>query len=58
MTALVALKPQLKKSAEQMGVKFSYMPVILKAASMALSHYPILNANVDDGCQNLTYKVI
>lgn len=30
---------------------------LLQAASLGLLHFPILNACVDEGCQNITYKV-
>ena len=56
MTTLVNLRPTLKKSAEAFGVNFSYMPLIIKACSMALLQYPVLNASVDTACENLTYK--
>ncbi|PIK44879.1 putative lipoamide acyltransferase component [Apostichopus japonicus] len=57
LTSLVSVKPLLKEAALQRGVdRFSFMPVFIKAASMALLHYPILNASVDDACENLTYK--
>lgn len=57
MTALVGLRKELKAMAEVHGVRFSYMPVFIKAASMALSHFPVLNASVDEKCENITYKV-
>lgn len=56
MTALVQLRKDLKALAEAHGVRFSYMPVFLKAASMALSHFPIINSSVDEKCENLTFK--
>ncbi|XP_037083279.1 lipoamide acyltransferase component of branched-chain alpha-keto acid dehydrogenase complex, mitochondrial-like [Pollicipes pollicipes] len=56
MTALVNLRPTLKKSAEAFGIKFSYMPFIIKACSMALLHFPVLNASVDAACEKITYK--
>lgn len=30
---------------------------LAQAASLGLLHFPILNASVDEGCQNITYKV-
>ena len=39
------------------GVKLSFMPVFIKAASMALSYYPVLNSSVDENCENITFKV-
>ncbi|XP_066979505.1 lipoamide acyltransferase component of branched-chain alpha-keto acid dehydrogenase complex, mitochondrial [Macrobrachium rosenbergii] len=56
LTALVGLRKELKAMAEAHGVRFSYMPIFIKAASMALSHYPVLNASVDDKCEKITYK--
>ncbi|CAH1773663.1 unnamed protein product [Owenia fusiformis] len=56
MTALVNLRDSLRKMAAERGINFSYMPVILKAASLALGQYPTLNAHVDDKCENITYK--
>jgi len=56
MSQLVKLRKDLKASCEERGVKLSYMPFIIKACSMALSHFPILNStyNVDAG--TITYK--
>lgn len=31
---------------------------LAQAASLGLLQFPILNASVDDDCQNITYKVI
>lgn len=31
---------------------------LVQAASLGLLHFPILNASVDEGCQNITYKVL
>ena len=39
------------------GIKLSFMPMFIKAASMALKHYPILNSTVDENCEYITYKV-
>lgn len=30
---------------------------LVQAASLGLLHFPILNASVDESCQNITYKV-
>lgn len=45
---------QLKPLAEQMGVKFSYMPLMIKATSLALTHFPELNATTNEDCSELT----
>ena len=56
MSELVELRKQLKMVAENRGFKLSYMPIIFKACSMALSHYPILNATFDVTKETVTYK--
>ncbi|XP_041862011.1 lipoamide acyltransferase component of branched-chain alpha-keto acid dehydrogenase complex, mitochondrial [Melanotaenia boesemani] len=57
LTRLVVLRSELKPVAESRGVKLSFMPFFIKAASLGLLHFPILNASLDEGCQNITYKV-
>ncbi|XP_061486532.1 lipoamide acyltransferase component of branched-chain alpha-keto acid dehydrogenase complex, mitochondrial isoform X2 [Rhineura floridana] len=56
LTQLVQLREQLKPVAQERGINLTFMPFFLKAASLALLHYPILNAAVDENCQNITYK--
>ncbi|KAM6921792.1 lipoamide acyltransferase component of branched-chain alpha-keto acid dehydrogenase complex, mitochondrial [Xenentodon cancila] len=56
LSRLVALRSELKSVAGHRGVKLSYMPFFIKAASLGLLHFPILNATVDEGCQNIIYK--
>ncbi|XP_051557516.1 lipoamide acyltransferase component of branched-chain alpha-keto acid dehydrogenase complex, mitochondrial-like isoform X2 [Myxocyprinus asiaticus] len=56
LTQLVRLRSELKGLAESRGVKLSYMPFFIKAASLGLLQFPVLNASVDEGCQSITYK--
>ncbi|RXM28107.1 Lipoamide acyltransferase component of BCKDC, mitochondrial [Acipenser ruthenus] len=56
LTQLAELREELKSLAESRGVRLSYMPFFIKAASLGLLHYPILNASLDNSCQNITYK--
>ncbi|XP_058277692.1 lipoamide acyltransferase component of branched-chain alpha-keto acid dehydrogenase complex, mitochondrial isoform X2 [Hirundo rustica] len=56
LTQLVQLREELKPLAETRGVKLSFMPFFIKAASLGLLQYPILNASLDESCQNVTYK--
>ncbi|XP_066538158.1 lipoamide acyltransferase component of branched-chain alpha-keto acid dehydrogenase complex, mitochondrial-like [Hoplias malabaricus] len=56
LTQLVRLRSELKSLAESRGVRLSYMPFFIKAASLGLLQFPILNASVDESCQNITYK--
>lgn len=59
ITELVQLRKQLikqnKSNKEQ--IKISYLPFIIKACSLALNQFPILNAHVDAKCENMIYKV-
>ena len=48
-----AIKEQFFK---ERGFKISYMPILIKALSMALMEYPILNSTVNSECTSITYK--
>ncbi|RVE42027.1 hypothetical protein evm_013331 [Chilo suppressalis] len=56
VTKLVECRQILKTIAEEHGVKLTYMPIIIKAASLSLTAFPILNSSLDSTCENLTYK--
>ncbi|KAI4872913.1 hypothetical protein NFI96_005295 [Prochilodus magdalenae] len=56
LTQLVHLRSELKGLTESRGVRLSYMPFFIKAASLGLLHFPVLNASVDETGQNITYK--
>lgn len=56
VTKLVESRAALKKQAEERGVRLTYMPIIIKAASLSLSYLPILNSSLDSSCENLIYK--
>lgn len=51
---LIQLRKKLKTIAEKLGVKLSYMPVLIKATSMSLSHHPIINSTVNAEATELT----
>jgi len=56
MTNLIELRKILKDDIfENYGLKLSYMPFILKATSMALSDYPMINASVNPEETEITY---
>ncbi|KAL5016243.1 hypothetical protein ScPMuIL_005832 [Solemya velum] len=57
MSSLVSMRNELKETATARGIRFSFMPFFLKAASLALGQYPLLNSSVDEACEKLTYKV-
>ena len=55
MDQLVQLRSLLKTSLAERNVAFSYMPVLIKALSLALYHHPVLNSTVDKDCIAITY---
>ncbi len=55
MDALIALRKSLKPEFEKQGVKLSFMPLFIKAMSLALKQFPIVNAQVNEDCTELTY---
>ncbi|KIH55894.1 putative dihydrolipoyllysine-residue acetyltransferase component of pyruvate dehydrogenase complex, partial [Ancylostoma duodenale] len=54
--ALITIRKELKEMASDRGVKLSYMPFFIKAASLALLEFPSLNASVDEKLENVIYK--
>ncbi|XP_054901164.1 lipoamide acyltransferase component of branched-chain alpha-keto acid dehydrogenase complex, mitochondrial [Poeciliopsis prolifica] len=56
LSRLVLLRSELKPVAERRGVRLSYLPFFIKAASLSLLRFPILNSTLDESCQNITFK--
>lgn len=52
------VRAALKEEAATRGVKLTFMPFLLKAASLALYKYPIMNAHVDAECKVITKKAM
>lgn len=55
MDTLISARAQLKPEFEQLGVKLTYMPFFIKAMSLALKQFPIINSQVNNECTELTY---
>ena len=55
-TNLMALRDELKADAQQQGVKLSYLPFFLKAASIALREFPAVNSSLDTAAGEVVYK--
>jgi len=55
VTALLALRKQLKPKAEKLGVRLTLMPFIMKAMAMAIQQYPVLNSRVNADCTEIHY---
>lgn len=56
MTKLVMAREDLKAEAISRGVKLTYMPFMIKAASNALLKFPILNSCLNVETQTIVYK--
>lgn len=60
LNALVALRARLKPLGEREGVKLTYLPLILKAVSLALrssdNAFSGLNAHVNGECTEVTHR--
>jgi len=55
LTQLIALRSALKEQYKAQGVKLTMMPFFVKALSLAMKEYPVLNSKVNDECTELTY---
>lgn len=55
LTELVALRKRLKPAYEKQGIKLTMMPFFMKAMSMAMNQFPILNSQPNADCTELTY---
>ncbi|MBO9491943.1 dihydrolipoyllysine-residue acetyltransferase [Endozoicomonas sp. G2_1] len=55
LTKLITLRQELKASYAEQGIKLTMMPFFVKAMSLALKEFPIINAQVNDDCSELTY---
>jgi 2-oxoisovalerate dehydrogenase E2 component (dihydrolipoyl transacylase) len=55
LTELIALRLSLKDNLAKQGVKLTMMPFFMKAMSLALNEFPVLNSQVNADCSELTY---
>lgn len=56
VSALVGLRASYKEKFANEGLKFSYMPFILKAAAEGLKSHPVLNSELDLENDRMIYK--
>eukprot|EP00795_Rhopilema_esculentum_P004973 gene4973-21317_t len=54
--ALMRVRKDLKEHCDKLGIKLSFMPFFLKATSMALDEFPVLNSSLDEENITITYK--
>ena len=55
MTELIKLRLVLKEVYASDDVKLTMMPFFMKAISLALKEFPVINSQVNDDCTELTY---
>ncbi|MGP9801068.1 dihydrolipoyllysine-residue acetyltransferase [Rheinheimera sp. NSM] len=55
LTELIALRASLKDQYAKQGVKLTMMPFFVKALSLAINQFPVMNAKVNQDCTELTY---
>ena len=55
LTELIALRLSLKDQYAKQGVKLTMMPFFIKALSLAINQFPVMNARVNSDCTELTY---
>jgi pyruvate dehydrogenase E2 component (dihydrolipoamide acetyltransferase) len=53
---LIALRQALKPVAEQRGVRFTYIPLLVKLLIPLLKEFPIFNASLDEEKREIVYK--
>ena len=55
LTNVMALQKQLKEKYADKGIRITMMPFFIKALSLALKEFPVMNAQVNDDCTEITY---
>jgi pyruvate dehydrogenase E2 component (dihydrolipoamide acetyltransferase) len=56
MTEVVSIREKLRHLAEARGFRLTYLPFIVKAVSMALREYPLLNSTFDEEKNEIVVK--
>ena len=55
LTELIALRGELKEVYAKQDIKLTMMPFFMKAMSLAIKEYPVVNSKVNEDCTELTY---
>lgn len=55
MTNLIKLRKELKEVYAKQDIKLTMMPFFMKAMSLALKQFPLINSQVNEECTELTY---
>lgn len=56
MNAILKCRQELKPLAESHGIRLSLLPFAIKAASLAMKEYPVVNSTLDAQEYKLTYR--
>ena len=55
VNAITEVRDSLRPIAKEMGVHLTYLPFFIKASSLAIAKYPVLNSTIDVEKMTLTY---
>ncbi|CAM4164153.1 dihydrolipoyllysine-residue acetyltransferase [Pseudoalteromonas byunsanensis] len=55
LTEIIALRKELKEQYAKEGIKLTMMPFFIKALSLAIKEFPIVNSQVNEECTEITY---
>ncbi|KAF7771161.1 2-oxoisovalerate dehydrogenase E2 component (dihydrolipoyl transacylase) [Pseudoalteromonas citrea] len=55
LTDIISLRKELKEQYAKEGIKLTMMPFFIKALSLAIKEFPIVNSQVNDACTEITY---
>lgn len=55
MTNLIKLRGELKEVYAKQDIKLTMMPFFMKAMSLALKEFPVINSQANEDCTELTY---
>lgn len=55
MDKLIEVRQSLKAGFDKEQIKLSFMPFFIKALSMALKQFPVINSQVNDDCSEISY---
>ena len=55
LTELIALRQAMKQQYQAADYKLTMMPFFMKAMSLALTQFPLMNSRVNNDCTELTY---
>ena len=56
VSELVKFRKEQKEFAEQIGIKLTYLPFIIKAVTKTIEEYPIFNSSFDHETNEIIYK--